>query len=171
MGCDIHFFVEVKDSNGNWVNNNNCKYICRNYSLFSILANVRNGEGFNYIDSPRGLPLDISLYVKNNAKEFGYGNREIGYGHNYSWLFLRELVEYDWSQIIERSGFVDEISYNEFKKNGKPSSWSGSVMGKMVRLISNKEMEEVKDKDFYYYTEIFWKESYSSCVGDRKSVV
>lgn len=96
MGCDIHFYVEVK-KDSKWqrycpedkyvesVDDDGYKnksrdwyddplYVGRNYSLFSILADVRNGRGFAGCDtwegdgfvpisSPRGVPSDTSQEV------------------------------------------------------------------------------------------------------------
>lgn len=90
MGCDIHGFAEVKRNN-KWekvgdvfkypyydekdeIDKYNKPltdsfYSGRNYDLFAILADVRNGygfagvktgEGFNPISEPKGLPEDIS---------------------------------------------------------------------------------------------------------------
>lgn len=94
MGCDIHFYVEVKkddkwmfydreakyvkevDEDGyRWKNDDWCEspmYVGRNYNLFSILADVRNGRGFAGCDTgdgfvpigpPRGVPNDVSPEV------------------------------------------------------------------------------------------------------------
>lgn len=96
MGCDIHMFAEVRKSEkweavGKVFKNKyyepdrenkidedgfewnpeftSSPYTNRNYNLFAILADVRNGrgfagiktgEGFNPIASPKGLPKDIS---------------------------------------------------------------------------------------------------------------
>jgi len=98
MGCDIHPHIEVR-KDCRWVRHDWRKrhetgefydeartdpktnydtlfkdplYIGRNYSLFSILANVRNGtgfagcdtgDGFKPISMPRGLPSDVSSEV------------------------------------------------------------------------------------------------------------
>lgn len=64
----------------------------RNYTLFSILANVRNNRSpfLKYISTPRGLPDDISDMVK---KEADYWDR---YAHDHSWLLLSELERYPW---------------------------------------------------------------------------
>lgn len=96
MGCDIHSFAEVRKE-GKWVKVGkvfpnpyhdperpnsveedgfewNAKltdhpYDCRNYDMFAILANVRNGRGFAGCDTgdgfrpiamPRGMPKDMS---------------------------------------------------------------------------------------------------------------
>ena len=72
MGCDIHLYVERKVPGIGWVsledpNEHYNGLTNRNYSIFAILANVRNGRGFagivtgtgfNPISEPRGLGLE-----------------------------------------------------------------------------------------------------------------
>ncbi len=82
MGIDIEIFAERKQPDGRWdlfdppVKNGesynhsgarfipDCFYDGRNFSLFAILANVRNGmrteEPFNTIADLRGVPNDMS---------------------------------------------------------------------------------------------------------------
>jgi hypothetical protein len=84
MGCDIHFYVEVK-RDGQWTHHDWEKpyvvgkysdgsvdfsrmmkdplYIGRNYVLFSVLADVRNDYGISPIQSVRGLPADVSSAI------------------------------------------------------------------------------------------------------------
>ena len=68
MGCDIHFYVERREhsdapwtSADEWINDDgywtveNPFYDDRNYDLFGILANVRNGSGFAGISTGDGF--------------------------------------------------------------------------------------------------------------------
>src|SRR5690606_27440711 len=85
MGTDIHCQCEYyKDNKWNWIwkgvsKDVNVDYKAnvlnfdRNYDLFAILADVRNGygfagvytgDGFNYISEPKGLPEDMSEELK-----------------------------------------------------------------------------------------------------------
>src|SRR5262249_46209472 len=129
MGCDIHFYVE-KQVNGAWYSADkwapnedagdegepilalaykNRFYSDRNYNLFGILANVRNGSGFAGCDTgdgfvpisePRGIPDDVSKEVKAEA------DRWDGDGHSHSWLTVTELMAYDWTQTTKLRGYV-----------------------------------------------------------------
>lgn len=81
MGCDIHPVLEVKGEDGKWHGKVLCwcsrtgsapdtegaLYIHRNYSLFAMLAGVRNYDGVKPIAEPRGVPDDASeAFVKMN---------------------------------------------------------------------------------------------------------
>jgi hypothetical protein len=109
MGCDIHMYVEVKKTvNGEltWVNVDNWRvnqyydptdpdgekpysvepiYRQRHYSLFALLANVRNYGEDTPISEPRGLPADISPQTEAEAE---YWDSE---GHSHSHFTLAEL--------------------------------------------------------------------------------
>ena len=99
MGCDIHLHCEYKDDDGwhncdNHVWNDKTKsyefedlYWGRNYDLFGILAGVRSNQ-FTTIDTPRGLPDNISA----KTKEFADGWRDCA--HSYSYLTMRDLLRW-----------------------------------------------------------------------------
>ena len=112
MGCDIHMYVERRnDKYGGgkteWVNGDYFsiehpnKPECaisqqdlwgeRCYDLFAVLANVRNrgyGEAYPYIDEPRGLPDDVTEYVKQEYDSWCID------AHSCSYFTLKELVEF-----------------------------------------------------------------------------
>lgn len=163
-------------------------YNGRNYDLFSILADVRNGYGFagvptgshiNPISDPKGLPDDVSHEVYMEAKKWGRD------GHSHSWLTLRELQEYDWNQAKVHVGIVDVAEYATFKAKGAPTSWSGGVHGPNVKEVSNKEMDDIFRKlqsgemtidpdsnefqlligGIHYITRITWPETYRESAG------
>lgn len=129
VGCDIHLFVEQQRPDGTWqraekmVPNRwynekypdeppevrDTWYHGRNYSLFAMLADVRNGTGFAGtdigkpvvpIDKPRGLPDDVSAEVKKESDEWGVD------GHSHSWFTAGELLRVDWSQPITHHAWV-----------------------------------------------------------------
>ena len=120
MGTDIHLSAEVAryDGNGNqigwdWLpcpvidaeHRRGEWYSNRNYLVFAMLADVRNGYGFAGtpthspivpISEPRGVPDDIT------AETLAILSEE----HSASWMMLNEILDYDWSQPIEREGTV-----------------------------------------------------------------
>jgi hypothetical protein len=194
MGTDIHLFVEARrpgqpwelqivKSECSWCGGNGlardgkpcwgCKgtglesgYNCRNYNVFSILADVRNGrgfagiktgDGFNPIAEPRGLPEDMSasLLALHTAEDSDddpdfderyefrratYGSYSLG-DHSFSHLTLREMLEYNWNQRTNHQGVVGPREFATYLEKGAPASWSGAVSGRSVRHVSNKVMQ------------------------------
>ncbi|ELU8150828.1 hypothetical protein SD224_002769 [Listeria monocytogenes] len=68
MGCDIHLMVEVRDKKlDQWkeydIADELLKNIGRNYNLFSILANVRNGVG-KKINIENGYFYFVSVFQR-----------------------------------------------------------------------------------------------------------
>jgi hypothetical protein len=198
MGCDIHVHYEIRKSNQwehlNWKERyiighyddgclkydydhmfNDTLYVGRNYSLFSILANVRNGcgfagvptsRGFTPIDMPRGLPFDVTAETREDCLVWGCD------GHSHSWLGLQEILDYDWdNQIVTVCGVVTPEEYKVFKETGKPHSWCGGAGGREVVMVSQEEMEQVIESgglpDRFYYTRVEWNETYREAVGKR----
>lgn len=124
MGTDIHLCVEVRED-GRWKSVDQWFeedgfleqfqwganferlagpfYYDRNYHLFAILANVRNGYGAKIgdpvkpIEMPRGIPDDASPEVQRFVEEWGAD------GHSHSWFTTEELMKFDWTQRT-RSG-------------------------------------------------------------------
>lgn len=148
-------------------------YNGRNYDLFAILGNVRNGhgfagvqtgEGFNYISDNRGLPEDVSSEVEEEL-----GNES--YYHSVSYVTLNELINFDWEQTTVQYGVVDEKHYKEWKENGFPTWYSGGVSGQRIVHVDNDTMDAIvngdipKEEGKEYYTRVEWKESYKDAVG------
>ena len=111
MGCDIHLFCEklvknIRDKEFWWCCDDftmnelyevfeespqyyhHSIYNDRDYELFGILAGVRD-QSVRMIHPPKGLPDDVSDYVKSEADDFGID------GHTHSWLTAEELFKYD----------------------------------------------------------------------------
>lgn len=175
MGTDIHFYVEVFN-NGDWipadkweedeeyespvkrVDYKNRFYHSRNYDLFAILADVRNGrgfagvktsEGFNIISPPRGLPEDVCKEISELSEQWGLD------GHSHSWLTVKELMAFDWTQTVKKCGLVNGgmyYSWNQYDRgNGEPpNEYCGDVSGPGVNIVSEEKMSQLisamKDK-------------------------
>lgn len=165
MGCDIHFYVERR-VNGRWVtadkwtpnkyaseeDSNEPKfeieygnqfYTGRNYDLFAILANVRNGrgfagiktgEGFDPISEPRGIPEDCCPEYRSAAEYYGVD------GHSHSYQTVAELLAYNWTQKTRHQGYVTPDQWALWKNDGKPKDWRGGVCGGSVRVVPESEM-------------------------------
>lgn len=143
MGCDIHLYTETKRTVNDklvWVNVDNWKinpyyepgkdgereydinymYHSRNYSLFSLLAGVRDySEKTIPVSPPKGLPDDISEPTKREAERWN------GDGHTHSWLTLAELKAFQAAQpTVTHSGLIHADQAKALDENGiTPDNW------------------------------------------------
>lgn len=179
MGCDIHLFVERIEEKagepGTWVaadvfepvpddwiedpNDPNERrihvpyqalfYHERNYNMFAILANVRNGRGFAGVDTgdgfvpisePRGLPFNVSPEVKADSEHWGVD------GHSHSFFTVAELMAYDWTQVTTSRGTVDALTFWSWCNWGRdqgdpPRGYSGGVWGEKIEHVEPDVLE------------------------------
>lgn len=170
MGCDIHLYVE-KRVGGNWVPAdkwvpdekseekdplmalmvpyNDHYYSGRNYDLFAILADVRNGrgfagidtgEGFNPISDPKGLPIDVTTEVQLELDRWGED------AHSVNFYTVKDLLEFDWTQVTKLRGVVSAVEFyhwNRWKRDEgeSPEGYCGAVGGANVLYLPVSEME------------------------------
>lgn len=164
MGCDIHLYVEKKidgqwqilgdfereenDDGGTWISGGRF-YSGRNYNLFAILADVRNGrgfagcktgEGFQPISEPRGVPDDASPEYKAIVDQWDVD------GHSHSFHTLRQLLDYDWTQATGLQGWLNMVEWEKWTrwqraKGEGPDSYCGGVDGPDVQHISAEEAD------------------------------
>lgn len=171
MGCDIHLFVE-KRVKGKWVTADKWEtdkdddpprkhvpydasfYHDRNYNLFAILADVRNGrgfagiktgEGFEPIEAPRGLPDDVCDELRAESEQWGSD------GHSHSHFTVAELMAYDWTQTSKLCGVVDGVEFERWSRYDRgqgegPQSYCGDVTGPSVQMLSEAEMRRACSK-------------------------
>ena len=158
MGTDIHMIAEVR-KNGIWHTilddifilwkdtkreEKTCvPYYYRNYNLFAILAGVRNGTGFggcrigekfNPISEPKGYPEDMC----EDSEDF------LSNGHSASWLTLKEIFDFDWTQTNRRYGVLSEEEYKNTVMKGKyPDNWCGDIIGRDIITILETEMVDL----------------------------
>ncbi len=168
MGTDIHLFVEKRKPGGRWqsadtwtpdeysdkkkpplrVAYDDRFYRSRNYDLFAILANVRNGrgfagcitgQGFNPIDLPRGLPADVTSQVKRESDQWGSD------GHSHSHFTVAEILSFDWTQKTGLQGWLNAVQAEDWLRVRSfkpfPEEYCGDVTGWSVVKISMAEME------------------------------
>ncbi|WP_149023384.1 hypothetical protein [Listeria aquatica] len=175
MGADIHLFVEKKNQDNEWKavlyedGSYDGLYDVRNYSVFAILADVRNGYGFaggdigdafNPVSFPKGIPYNASEEFLKVRETWDID------GHSDSYLTLKELRDFNWDQKTMKRGFVDEEGYKEFLKTNEVNSWSTDVFGN-VGKISNDDMEllvsgKLKLTPFKpYYTQVECEVTYT----------
>ena len=87
----------------------------RNYERFSILANVRNYGGTDYISEPRGLPTDVTKEVKEDADNWGYD------GHSHSYMTLKELIDFQKDiKPLKRRGMISPEAQKALDERGMP---------------------------------------------------
>lgn len=157
MGCDIHIFTEVRNSEGRWVENDkkifpdwdgklySSPFDYRHYSMFSFLAGVRNDSKIAPISEPRGLPNDSEwlnavskyAYTKNPMNgedipisEQDTNRRDIEQDFNYhslSHLYLKELLDFDYESTLE-----DRKESSVFKSKDGNTVMMGSIFNSTV---------------------------------------
>ena len=167
MGTDIHLHVEARGTEGNvWRRfERNITYNLdrratahvqmgwgegRNYDVFAMMADVRNGRGFAGVDlgygfipiaEPRGLPEDCDYAIDEEAENWGVD------GHSHSYLTLRELLDLEhngyWEHKTEHRGVMMRAELEQAKADGlvvsvdgqkarltsNPRSWAGDISG------------------------------------------
>lgn len=168
MGTDIHCFVEKRNKKGVWEQITGFETSWgtdavspledRNYDMFAVLADVRNGVGFagvptgepvEPISEPRGLPYDISDEV---FKELDHE----GWLHNVSWLTVQDLLDYDIDQVKKQEGFVSAEGYR-LHKEGKPFSSCGYTSAPKCDIEELEEMDR-KYPEKRYCAKLHWEE-------------
>ena len=192
MGCDIHAVIQRKDSEGSWItqrekNPEFGKYdwepefgstvsISRDYDLFAILANVRNGYGFAGCDTgdgfepmtcDRGLPKGVVLDNENCFDGIWLGD------HSYSWVTLSEIDAYDWDRVTKRRGWINLTEYKMMLEKGedRPSRWSGGISGPGIQHITIQEAKRkvqssirlFEDQTYFVYE---WEITYREVAQD-----
>ncbi len=187
MGTDIHggFIKVVKDQTGSVVSKQPIKTnwnFDRNYTLFAILAGVRNGYGFAgcYRHEPlqpiaegRGIPEFISVVEERTEelynKWYGRWDDEEEFGcwlgdHSYTHMTVDEILEWKgWNHHLSQGGVVSVEHYEETVAKGKePESWCGGISGGGVVTVAE---DEYKSGAKATHVKCFWKSEQS--LGER----
>ena len=161
MGTDIHCHLERRTAAGQpWERVADAAVVDdRNYNLFAMMADVRNGhgfagvrtgEGFAPIARPRGLPDDCCLDVMMAAERWA------GNGHSHSWLTIAEIMSYDWSQTTTLTGIVDLPQLARWKLLGAPEMWSGSISGPGIGVIDQQRAVQYVDEALSIVEHDWW---------------
>lgn len=121
MGCDIHVHTEIK-VNGKWEHYGHPN-TPRSYSLFALMAGVRNHDAIEPISPPKGMPEDASEITRLSYESYGSD------GHSHSWLDSKEItvLEDRWIAMLELNN-LSTIEFDlEWKYFGylEGNSWAG----------------------------------------------
>lgn len=130
------------------------EYNGRNYNVFAILANVRNGrgtagcktgEGFEPLTKKRGVPDDASPEFREMSEAWGVD------GHSHTWVTLAELLDTGWQLkttmlygIISSKEYIAWREKNAGVENPEgPGSYCGGVSGPRVHVITDISAEKL----------------------------
>ncbi len=164
MGCDIHLYTDHFESDA-WNpadvfvrdqpdedNPVGCLhtrddefYEGRNYNLFAILADVRNGNDITPIAAPRGVPTDATAEYQEIVKQWG------GDGHSHSFFTLRELLDFNWQTTAKDSGWCSFDAWQKWAAWGRrhgepPAEYCRGVSGQTVRHLNAAEMDKLTEE-------------------------
>jgi len=184
MGADIHIIVERLDG-GKWSRVWSHSYDkpdtegtpeCfrnRNYDLFGILGDVRNGYGFAGVPTGsgwpsiaphRGIPDDSTLTQRERNGEYIVGD------HSFSWVGLDELKTFDWDGVSAESyGVVEMDEYARMQREGddRPKQWCGGISGGGVRIAETPSaLLDAKGPKAFTHVRLVWKETAREATGD-----
>jgi hypothetical protein len=164
----------------------------RNYSLFAMLADVRNGsgvagvltgEGFRPIAEPRGWPSDpgpdVAAFMRGaEGHEYVHTDGDIYPGdHTPSYLTLAELNAYDWhGQVTRRCGVIPLGEYLKRRTSGvtgPPEAWCGATSGPGIITLEEADVEAALGAGGLAtaigarpYVRVWWSQTYADCAGD-----
>ncbi len=132
MGCDIHISIQRQAKNGKWItipaNDAPEHFDWRNYHLFAILADVRNGIGFAGVPTSGAWP---SIAPQRGWPDtFKEGGTYMG-DHSYTYVTLEELQAFDWDHVTRTLyGIVPAKVFEALDGTGdSPETYSGGIWG------------------------------------------
>jgi hypothetical protein len=146
----------------------------RNYDLFAVLADVRNGTGFAGVDrgdriepiaEPKGVPSDATPEWLKEVERWGVDF------HSHSYFTVAELLSYDWDKLMFHRGYIEAADYLKLRgTNEQPLGWSGGISGGKVKTVSAAEYDDLLaagklDADLDYYVQYQWSTTVRDAVG------
>ncbi len=208
MGSDIHIRIERKTADGLWERvpyvekpwqdeHEGSEYTrqqwvryrsgaeqmpenftARNYRLFGILADVRNGSGFAGSDTgdawptiaaERGWPTDMLPIVKPD--DYEADDHEYLGDHSFTWVRLAELETFPWDDIRrDLRGFVTPAAYAKLKDQGiHPSEWSSGISGPKIVCYTEDQWEAMNrtaPKDVDAHIKASWSKTAREATND-----
>lgn len=177
MGTDIHGIMQLKNDDRSWKTVEVLE-LGRNYNLFAVLANVRNGFGFAgvktseqlpCISEPKGIPEDI--YETCEIDEWGNVRHYPGFlfrsytwindsvwlgDHSHTWLTVKEIIDFDWDYVGKFQGYVSPQIDKETPKDTEPAMYCGGTSNKdWVLRKWKKPLYSCVSKDFWHLIEAY----------------
>lgn len=151
----------------------------RNYNLFGILADVRNGHGFAGITTGEGWPSlapgrgwPEGFDAERVAPHPQYpkeGPRGMG-EHSFTWISLDELKVFDWDGVSTTNyGVIPAEEYEKLGRGVKPHAWSGGITGPGIEVydrptyLERKRIHRLAPRP---YVRTSWQESARAATGD-----
>jgi hypothetical protein len=155
MGCDIHFAVEGRQAGDTWARIERIVpsrwresgtereewFEDRNYSVFAMLAGVRNSHGHEPLAEGRGLPGDASPETVEFLDDC----------HSTTHFTVRELLAYDLMRTVKHARMTDDRWERDGRhfvpdETGEWGSWAEHEAGQSgkaaaVQAIARKEGE------------------------------
>lgn len=116
-------------------------YEGRSYSLFSLLADVRNDGTIEPISEPKGLPDDLSPEIQKLSDEWGID------GHSHSYFTLGDLLDVDWTGSMGSKCVTDDLGwyrkwYSEFIVSDNKNSLT---LNNCKALLAGSFMDTIED--------------------------
>lgn len=186
MGCDIHIIVERQNTNGEWLRvwahdwekddpiGTPEMFRNRNYDLFGILADVRNGHGFAGIPTGSGWPSiapDRGIPTDSTVTDAERNDYTLG-DHSFTWVGLDELKAFDWDGVKATAyGIVTRDEYARMQREGesRPKSWCGGISGLGVLTVTPQQLLE-RPMPFTHVS-LQWTETAREGTGEWPTVV
>jgi hypothetical protein len=188
MGCDIHIIVERQKPDASWervwlhdwdvpdLEGTPDIFRNRNYDLFGILADVRNGTGFAgcvtgsgwpSIAPDRGIPSD-STVTDEERDDYTIGD------HSFTWVSLDELKAFDWDGTTAKAyGIVEREEWARMQRENesRPRMWCGGISGAGVVVATPDSVMDGQMAMLFTHVRIEWQETAREATGDWPGTV
>lgn len=154
MGTDIHgVFQRYDPAVSKWLDVASTYDEDRDYQLFAVLADVRNGYGFAGLKTgepvapialPRGYPDDFEVVCDEHPvtdaahlAPYQLKYREPGEplvkwmgDHTHSWLSGREMLNWHkTAPTVLKRGIVSRTAYEAWDRVSRPEAYCGGISG------------------------------------------
>jgi len=136
----------------------------RDYDLFAMLANVRNGVGFGGVK--RGEPV-TPLFAdrgrpENTCFALHDGDHWLGGYHSFTWCTYNEAMAAPWTRAVVTHAVVDFDEWIRWQESDAvtPQMWSQGVAGGNTRIVDESEAKKIResgDSTDGVYVQTYWE--------------